>query len=100
MHLANSIGEPRPPLVEHQQAAELGQALDMADQQRLVPRRSEVARHAAYEDNVRASVADNLVGDRDVSATGVADVRYLHERSLSDRLRERQPCCYAVVRTG
>jgi hypothetical protein len=44
----------------------------------LVPRRQEIAREAADEDQVDGAVADDLVCDCDIAAPRVADVGHLH----------------------
>ena len=49
----------------------------MAHEQRLVPCREQVAGDPADEDDVDRALADDLVGDRDVAASGVVDVRYV-----------------------
>ena len=73
LHLADTVGETRPALVEHQHATEGGEALDVADEQRLLPGREEVARDPPHEDDVGRAIADDLVGDGDVAAARVGD---------------------------
>ena len=55
-----AVRETRPALVEHQDAPDRGQPLDVTDEQRLLPRRQQVARDAAHEDDVRRTVAHDL----------------------------------------
>jgi hypothetical protein len=71
LHLSDPVGEPGPALVEHEHSSAGSKALDVSHEQRLLPRREQVARDAAYEDDVGMSVADYLIRDRDITAARV-----------------------------
>src|SRR5581483_1807313 len=78
-------GEACPALVEHQHAAAVGETLDVADEQRLLPGREQIAGDATNEDDVGRPLAHYLVGDRDLPAAGVVHVGRMHSRSLLHR---------------
>jgi hypothetical protein len=79
-HLAHAVGEAGAALVDQREAREGRELAGEADEQRLLPHREQVAGEAAHEDEVDRPVADRLVGDRDVAAAGIADVRGLVRR--------------------
>jgi hypothetical protein len=83
LHLPHAVREPGSALVEHQHASRLGEVLDVAYEQRLLPGGEQVAGRAADEHEVGRPRADDLVGDRDVAAPRVADFRRAHQASLS-----------------
>ena len=77
LHLADAIRQAGPALVEHEHAAARGKTLDVTHEQRLLPGRQEVSGNPTDEDDVGRALADDLVGDRDVAATGVLHVGYV-----------------------
>ncbi len=85
LHLAHTIREAGPALVEHQHAAARGKPFDVAHEERLLPGREQIAGDPAHEDEVRRACADDLIGDRDIAAARVAHFGRLHGRSVSDR---------------
>jgi hypothetical protein len=87
LHLANTVGQACPALVEHQHAPECGQTFDMADEHRLFPGREKVACDPAHEDDIRRPIADYLVCDRDVAASRIGHVGRLHAGSVLHRGR-------------
>ena len=93
--LPDTVGEPGPATVEQHQAAVGGEALDMADEQRLLPGREQVARHVAHEHDVGSALADNLVGDRDVAAARVPNLWKLHPDSVTYAGPAVKPIRYA-----
>ena len=102
LHFSHPIRETRAPLVEHEYAAAVGEPLDVSHEERLVPRRDQIACNAAHEHDIRRTRAYDLIRDRDVAATCVAHVWESHGRSLSIGRRSavdrrgparRQPVC-------
>ena len=81
--LTNAVGKAGATLVEHQQAREDRQPGGVPYDQRLIPGGQQVAGHAAKPDHVDWAVADYLIGDRDVAASCVLDVRNFHGSSVS-----------------
>ena len=69
-------------LVEEDHARKLREALDVIHEERLVPPGEQVGERAADEDEVDRPLADDLVGDRNIAAARVLDVRDLHARSV------------------
>jgi hypothetical protein len=76
-HLAYGIGEAASTLVEQENSADPGEAVDVVYEERHVPTSKEVGELAPHEDDVLVALADDLVGDRDPTAPGVEDVRDL-----------------------
>jgi hypothetical protein len=77
LHLADAIRQAGSALVEHEHPPARRKTLDVTHEQRLLPCRQEVSGDPADEDDVDGALADDLVGDSDVSASGVLDVRYV-----------------------
>ena len=75
----------RPALVEHQHPAERGESLDVAYKQRLVPGREQIAGDATHEDHVGRAGPNELIGDRDLAAAGIADLGGVHDPSFAYR---------------
>jgi len=76
--LTNAVGKPCASLVEPQHAGKSRQPERVPHDQRLVPRGQQVAGHAAEPDHVDRALAHYLIGDCDVAAAGVLDVRNVH----------------------
>ena len=72
-----AIGEPGPALVEEDQPREGREPAEEARVARLLPRQLEVGDPARDKDEVERAVADDLIGDVDVAAPGVARLRRL-----------------------
>ena len=95
--LVSSVGtcrtgseSPLPRLSKRSARAERGKPLDVVDEERHVPAGEQVGERSADEDEVGRALADDLVGDRDVAASGVADVRNVHGRILPSWPRPQQ----------
>ena len=69
------VGEPRPPLVEADQPGERPEALEEVSVRRALPVDLEVGEEALHEHEVERAVARHLVGDVDVPAARVPDLR-------------------------
>ena len=80
---ADAVGQSGAPLVQHQHARELGHVDHVAVEERLVPRREDIADHAAEPHDIDRPVADDLVGDRDVAAPGVLHVGNVQPRTTA-----------------
>ena len=94
--LVSSVGtwrtgseRPLPRLSNRRTRADVGERLDVVDEERHVPAREQVGERPADEHEVDRPVADDLVGDRDVAASGVADVGHVHGRILPSWRRRR-----------
>ena len=73
-----AVGHPQTALVEQDQPGERGHAAVEVERAAL-PRDAEVGQHpAADEDHIHRAVTDNAVGDMDITAGGVPDLRTLH----------------------
>ena len=83
MHLPDAIGEPCPALVEHQHPTVRGETLDVAYEHRLLPGREQIPGDAPDEDQVGRAGSYQLIGDRDLTAAGVAHFAWLHRESLA-----------------
>lgn len=75
-----SVREPRSALVEHDHAREVREAQHVSEKKRLVPRREQVSREPADEDEVDRALADQLVGDRHIAAARVTHFGHVHAR--------------------
>ena len=84
--IAWSVAQACAALVEEDEAGELGQALAEVNENRLLPGPDEVD-HEGDEEDVDRAAADDLVGDGDVAAAGVVDVRgfEVHPRRKTKR---------------
>ena len=60
-HAGDTIGQPGPSLVQHEQPSVLGQSRDVTDKERVLPRREHVSREPAREHQIDRPVADGLV---------------------------------------
>src|SRR5205823_12247271 len=77
---AGEVGARRAALVEEDQPDQSSQPLVELTAVRRLPRVDEIGDEVRYEEEIRVSLADHLVGDRDGAAPRVADVEaHAHE---------------------
>jgi hypothetical protein len=84
---AHAVRNSGPALVEDDQSAKGPKTAVEAREARLLPAVVDVGHEARHEDQVEGPVADDLVGDVDVAALGVARLRSLHVHSVQQRIR-------------
>ncbi len=80
------VGESHPPLVQHDHPRERGKARREPRQPRVLPLRFQVVEPLRDEHHVGRTLADHLVGDRQVPAPRVGDVGVCHASTLPTSL--------------
>ena len=88
-HLAETVGEAHAPLVEQQHSGECGEALDVLHEQWLIPDGRQVGEAAADDDEIDRAVAEGLVRDAHIAASGISDLGHVHARILGSGRRRR-----------
>ena len=94
-HARDAVGQAGPAFVEHEESSVLGESEDVPDEERLLPRRQEVARYPSDEHEVHGTLADDLVRDVQIAAPriprlGKHDREPLRTRSRRQVARERR----------
>lgn len=81
--LTHTVRQTCAPLIEHDHSTESCKPLNMANEQRLIPRGQHIPGDTPNENEVRPTIAYHLIRDRHVTASGVVNLAP-HDGSLAE----------------
>ena len=94
--LTHTVRQTCAPLIEHDHSTESCKPLNMANEQRLIPRGQHIPGDTPNENEVRPTIAYHLIRDRHVTASGVVNLAP-HDGSLAELKRGRRATVWTAT---